>query len=301
MALGALGRSPEWDDCDFRMMDNLDDMSRYLLLEMKMITPRFVRGGAGRFMLRDASGRMTCMVNEEDHISMSVTNPGFDLDSALSSALGMEQSLNIELVRDVVLGYLTSNPAYVGTGMTATVMFHLPALDATDDISLVTDTFKRDWNNLELGRLTSYDNESCGSFYVLSNKITLSVTPEEIAHNVSKASKTLISREMFARQKIRNMKEGEINDRFWRAWGLLRHAKKLSFSEAVDAFSFVKLGADMGVLPRINDREWRRLVIGAQKYHLSLNSPVIIDRDDEPFARAAVFRQYIEDLSSSVH
>ncbi|MDR3280429.1 MAG: hypothetical protein LBT23_07945 [Synergistaceae bacterium] len=301
IALGALGRSSEWVDCDFRMMDSLDDVSRYLLLEMKMITPRFVQGGAGRFLLRDSAGRTTCMINEDDHISISVTNPGFDLVPALDAAEGMERSLNINLVRDAVLGYLTSNPAYVGTGVTATVMFHLPALDATDDISRVTDSFKRDWNNLELGKLQSYDNESCGSFYVLSNKITLSVTPEEITRNVYQAAQALVSREMFARQKLRNMKERELNDRFWRSWGLLRHAKKLSFSEAVDAFSFVKLGADIGVLPRIDDREWRRLVIGAQRYHLSLGNPFIMERDDEPFARAAIFRQYIENLSSSVH
>ncbi|MDR1651719.1 MAG: hypothetical protein LBR87_08015 [Synergistaceae bacterium] len=301
MALGALGRSREWEDCDFRMMDSLDDTSRYLLLEMKMITPRFVQGGAGRFLLRDSSGRTACMINEEDHISISVTNPGLALPSALDAAERMERSLGIKLVRDAVLGYLTSNPAYAGTGMTAAAILHLPALDSTDDITRVADTFRRDWNNLGLGRLQSCDGEPCGSFYILSNKITLSVMPEEIVRNVSKASRALISREMFARQKICSSKEGEMTDRFWRAWGLLRHARTLSFSEAASCFSFVKLGSDVGVLPHIDDMDWRRMVIRSQRYHLSLGSPVIIDRDDEPFARAAVFRQYIENLSSSVH
>jgi protein arginine kinase len=200
----------------------------------------------------------------------------------------------------VVLGYLTANPAYVGTGMTATVMFHLPALDVTDDRSTLADSFKRDWHSLELEKLMPFGDEPCGSFYALSNKITLSVTPEEIVRNVFQASQTLVSNELFARHKIKNMGEGDINDTFWRTWGLLRHAKKLSFIEAVEAFSFVKLGADIGVLPHIDDREWRRMIIGCQKYHLGLRSSVILEQSEEPFARAAMFRQFIEGMNSSV-
>jgi protein arginine kinase len=300
IVLAGLGENPIWGDCDFRMIDGLDETARHLLLEMNIITPLFAQGGPGRFLLRDADGRVTCMVNEEDHISISVTNPGLDVASALDAATGMEQSVDVNLVRDAVLGYLTSNPAYVGTGTTATVIFHLPALDSSEDMSRITDTFKRDWNNMELARWQPFDNEPCGSFYILSNRITLSVTPEEISRSISKAAQALVSREMFARHKMGRGGKSDINDRLWRAWGLLRHAKKLSFAEAMDSFSLVKLGSDTGVLPRIDDREWRRIIVRCQKYHLSVNSGIIPEDDDEQSARAAMFRQYIESLSSSV-
>jgi protein arginine kinase len=295
-ALGGIGRGSAWDGCDLRLIDDLDEPSKHLLLEMNMITPKFMRGGPGRFLLRDRDGRATCMINEEDHISISVICPGLGLSEALKTASGMERSLDVKLVRDVVLGYLTSNPAYVGTGITATVMFHLPAMEATDDISRVTDTFKRDWNGLELGKLVPFGSEPCGSFYALSNRITLSVTPEEIVRDVSQAAQSLVSREMFARHKIKAA-HGDISDKFWRSWGLLRHAKKLSYSEAVDAFSFVKLGSDIGILPAVDDGEWRRMIIGCQKYHMSRGSGVIMEQSEEPFARAAMFRQFIENLS----
>ncbi|MCL2684184.1 MAG: hypothetical protein FWE55_02975 [Synergistaceae bacterium] len=297
-ALGSLGRSPVWGECDFSLIDSLDDVSRHLLLEMNMITPKFMQGGAGRFLLIDCDGMTTCMINEEDHISIVSTYPGLDLNAALRTVSEMEHSLDIKLVKDVVLGYLTANPAYVGTGTTATVVLHLPALDTTDDISRVTGSLQRDWNSLELGKLLLFGDESCGSFYALSNRITLSVTPEEIVRNVSQAAATLVSRELFARHKLKLSTGGDLNDRFWRAWGLLRHAKKLSYAEAVDAFSFVKLGADIGRLPHIDDREWRRMVIGCQRYHMSRGGNEIIEQSEEPFARAAMFRQFIENLSS---
>jgi protein arginine kinase len=301
IALGSVGKSTVWEECDFRLVDSLDDFSKHLLLETNTITPSFMNGGAGRFLLRDSGGRMTCMINEEDHISISVTDSGLDLSSALETVGDMEGSIDIKLARDVVLGYLTANPVYVGTGMTATVILHLPALDATADFTGALESFRRDWCSLDVGRFGTFSDEPCGSFYAVSNKITLSVTPEEIMDTVYRGAQALVSRELFARNKIKNSRQGEMTDKFWRAWGLLRHAKKLSFAEALDAFSLVKLGADIGVLPCVDDREWRRMIIGSQRYHLSRACPVILEQSEEPYARAALFRQFIENLSSSVN
>ena len=207
------------------------------------------------------------------------------------------RSLDIKLVKDVVLGYLTANPAYVGTGTTAVVILHLPALVATDDISRVSGSLKRDWNALELEKLLPFGSESCGGFYVMSNRVTLSVTPEDIVRNISQAAQNIVSRELYSRQKLKLSAGGDLNDRFWRAWGLLRHAKKLSYAEAVDAFSFVKLGADIGILPHMDDREWRRMIVGCQKYHMSRGSGAIMEQSEELLARAAMFRQFIEGLT----
>ena len=296
-ALGSLGRSPVWNDCDFRLIDSLDDVSRNILLEMNMITPKLMQGGAGRFLLRDCAGMTTCMINEEDHISIVSTYPGLDLNSALKTVSDMERSLEIRLVKDVVLGYLTANPSYVGTGTTATVVLHLPALCETEDISRVSDSLRRDWNGLELEKLLSLGNESYGGFFALSNRTTLSVTPEEIVRIASQAAAALVSRELYSRQKLKLSVDDNLNDRFRRSWGMLRHAKKLSYAEAMDAFSFVKLGADIGILPKIDDIEWRRMIMGCQRYHMSRGSEAIMDQSEESFARAAMFRQFIEELN----
>jgi protein arginine kinase len=301
LILGCLGRSSAWGECEFRMIDNLDNLSRHLLLEMKMISSRFALGGAGRFLLRDDDGTMSCMINEDEHFSLSAIYPGLDLDAARGRAEHLAESMDVKWLSDPVLGYLTSNPAYVGTGVTASVLFHLPALDVTGGISKIAVNFQNEWNNLEFFKLLSNESSSCGSFYLLSNKTTLSVTVEDIIESVTEAARSLAERELFSRQEIQKAREGEIMDRFWRAWGLLRHAKRLPFPEAAEAFSFVKLGSDLGMLPRVDNREWRRMLIGAQRYHLSLNSPEIIDISEEPYVRAAMFRQYIENRSSSTN
>ncbi len=82
LLLGTIGRSAQWRSCDFRMIDALDSHSKNLLLEANIISEAFAAGGAGRFLLRDEDGTASCMINEEDHLSVSAAYPGFVLSDA---------------------------------------------------------------------------------------------------------------------------------------------------------------------------------------------------------------------------
>lgn len=239
------------------------------------------------------------MINEEDHFSLSATNAGLELGACLEKVRELEAGIDVELVRDTVLGYLTANPSFVGSGMTAAVLLHLPALDTLEEMPKICELFERDWKNLALYKLLSDRENSTGSFYLLTNRTTLSITQDEIVNLVDDAAQALVSKELLARHRMLSDKDEDLSDKFWRAWGLLRHARKLSFSEAITAFSFVKLGSDLGILPFIDNREWRRMVVGTQRYHLSLMSQQIIEQTEEPYVRAARFRQFIEGKSSS--
>jgi protein arginine kinase len=297
--LGAIGRNDGWDCLDFRMVDDLDSMSRNLLLESRVITPALAQGGPGRFLMLGGDGALSCMINEEDHISLSLTKPGLGLGELRDSAESLVGSLDLKFSRDSVLGYLTANPSHVGTGVKAFVLLHLPALDVLDEMPGVCDSFGRDWKKLSLCRLRSDKQEECGSFFLLSNSVTLSVTPSEITGAVSEAAQSLASKELFARHKIRASADVEIDDRLWRAWGILRHARKLSCNESINLLSLVKLGSDMGILPHIYNREWKKMVLGAQKCHLAYAARGIIrERYEEARVRAARFRQFLEKKSS---
>lgn len=292
--LASVGKSDVWDNCDFRMVDSLDNLSRKLLLETKIISPLMSRGGSGRFVMRDDAGSLSCMINEEDHLCISSVNPGLALQETFEQVDSLEKSVDFEFASDPVLGFLTANPNNVGSGMRANIMLHLPALDSGGEMPRVLSFMERDWKNILFSKLMSDANNNSGSFYLVSNRVTLGVTPNEIMDLVADAAHSLVSKEMFARHKMSNTKGADMRDRFWRAWGLLRHARKLSFTEAVNRISFVKLGSDLGVLPAIDDRQWRRMVIGAQRYHLYAAGNRIIEQSEEPFLRASMFRQFIE-------
>lgn len=71
------------------------------------------------------------MINEEDHIRLQVITDGLSLEQAYDTADKLDTLLdeNLEFAFDDKLGYLTQCPTNLGTGMRASVMLHLPALE----------------------------------------------------------------------------------------------------------------------------------------------------------------------------
>ena len=70
------------------------------------------------------------MINEEDHIRIQCLYPGLQLLKHLDTANEIDDWLEekIDYAFDEKLGYLTSCPTNVGTGLRASVMMHLPGL-----------------------------------------------------------------------------------------------------------------------------------------------------------------------------
>ncbi len=299
VVLSRIGGSDTWQKCDSRMLDNLDDVSKNLLLEKRLISPSFMQGGAGRFIVRDCDGTISCMINEVDHLSIAVSLGGLELHESYRVASALNEALALKYAKDTVLGYLTADPGSVGTGMQASVLLHLPGLDYTGGIKRASLALDRDWPRVALYKLAQHSGEPAGSFYLASNKVTLAISPVEIVSMLQGASELLTSRELLARREMKDDRDETMIDRFWRSWGTLRHARLLSLEEAINALSFVKLGSELGYLPPLPDDEWKHMFITSQPYHLNAEARCIVDESEELSLRATLFRRFIENRSST--
>ncbi|MFP3670729.1 ATP--guanido phosphotransferase, partial [Priestia sp. SIMBA_032] len=85
------------------------------------------------------SEHISVMLNEEDHIRIQCLFSGLQLSEALQSANQIDNWIEkeVEYAFDESLGYITSCPTNVGTGLRASVMIHLPGLVLTKRISRI--------------------------------------------------------------------------------------------------------------------------------------------------------------------
>ena len=142
-------------------------------------------------------GSAALTINEEDHLRIQVTSPGFDLSSAWQAANAIddtfEQVLNFAFHPQ--WGYLTASPANVGTGMRASIILHLPAL-------VMTMQFERHLRRLSrinmVGRELNGEMAG-GDFFRISNQATLGFSESELIAQVSDAIPTLVNAELTAR------------------------------------------------------------------------------------------------------
>ena len=123
-------------DCFTFDIDRLSVLDREILLERRLASKEFINDPAGKRLLVRKDESCAVMINEEDQLRIQVLAPGFQLDKVWEkiTAADDELSLHLDYAFDEQLGYLTSCPTNVGTGLRASVMLHLPGLVMTGKI-----------------------------------------------------------------------------------------------------------------------------------------------------------------------
>ena len=113
-------------------MNELNPLQRRVLVEKHLISPNLA-GTNTEHAYYQKVNILSIMLNEEDHVRIQCLFSGLQLSEALQSANQIDDWIEeqVEYAFDESLGYFTSCPTNVGTGLRASVMMHLPALVLT--------------------------------------------------------------------------------------------------------------------------------------------------------------------------
>lgn len=250
-------------------LDKLSGIEREVLVEKHLVSPNLVERVNHRSVIISDDGAVAIMVNEEDHIRIQSMAAGLDLTKAYERAVQIDDA--IESTYDYAFsekfGYLTACPTNVGTGMRASVMLHLPALAITGKLNRVVRSI------IQLGYsvrgLYGEGSEGLGNIYQVSNQVTMGISEEDTIAQLNKIIEGLIKEEEKARQSIAREHSDAFEDRVWRAYGVLAHARKLSGAEALSLLSDVQLGIDMGILHMKSNAFFDKLVVITRPNFLS--------------------------------
>lgn len=160
---------------DFFMMEEIPDVERHVLKERHIISPEFACSGNGRALLVRDDGEIVVMINEEDHLRIQCVKDGLALESAYKEAQCIDEMLQIKLnyaYRNDI-GYLTSCPTNVGTGLRASVMMHLPAIGMYDKMPKAIDALSM--VGLIVRGMYGEGSNVFGDIYQISNQITMGI------------------------------------------------------------------------------------------------------------------------------
>ena len=156
---------------------------RALLVERHLISKQMQRGRAAAIgedprgaAISGPRESVSIMVNEEDHLRLQVVRSGLDLSGAWTQADAIDDALEsvLDYAYSPRLGYLTSCPTNVGTGMRMSVMLHLPSLKMTGDIEKVKKAASD--MGLAVRGFHGEGSEAVGDLYQVSNQTTLGKT-----------------------------------------------------------------------------------------------------------------------------
>ncbi len=254
-------------------LEELDQIDRQLLHERHLASKELAAlGPSGRVMAGSAivvQGRSGAMINEEDHIRLQGLHSGFDLEAAYGEvdALDSELGQRLAFAFHPEFGYLTACPTNVGTGLRASVLIHLPGLVLTKEISKVLQGLSQ--VGLTFRGLYGEGSEVVGNFFQLSNQTTLAKSEFDLLDHLGKMVGQVIEYEEQARQILVRDAPAVIEDKVYRAYGLLRYARSLSFDETMNLLSGVRLGVGIGLLEGVRMYTLNRLLVQTQPAHLA--------------------------------
>ena len=221
---------------------------------------------------------ISIMINEEEHIREQCILKGFSLDEALEKLYEVDDLLldKLPIAYDNKLGFLTTCPSNLGTGIRASVMMFLPALSLTNKMQNLIDDLKQ--KGLTVRGNYGEGSDANGFMFQISNSKTLGISESEILDDVKNAVMEICQMELSARNNILQSKNIDlIKDKIFRSYGILKYANLMKTEEAYDFISQVKFGVCLNFFYNISFDQLNQLLEDIQPNTLSM----IYDCDDD--------------------
>ena len=279
-------------------MPTLALRTRRILLERRLVTRDLLgdddsgpQRGAAVYL--SAVEPISVMVNEEDHLRVQSLVSGLRIEQAWRLVDRLDEELGRELpfAYHNEFGFLTSCPTNVGSGLRASVFMHLPGLVLTKEIGKVLQGLGQ--VGLTFRGLYGEGSEVVGNFFQVSNQTTLGKTEEDLVDHLDKVVRQVIQYELHARQILLRDARGVTQDKIWRAYGLLRYARSLSFEELMNLLSGVRLGLSLKLLPGLRVYTLNKMMIFTQPAHLEEAAGRDLSQTEGDAHRAAYVRRVL--------
>jgi len=273
-------------------MDEVEPLDRQVLVERHLVSRQHADGEGCRGAVISADERQAVMINEEDHLRIQCLRSGLQLEELWEeiNALDDELEARVAYAFDSTLGYLTACPTNVGTGVRVSVMLHLPALKMTNDLEKVFRA-ARDMR-LAVRGLFGEGTDALGDLFQVSNQTSLGKSEPELVREFAKQIvPRIVEYEQAARAALARERPYQLDDKIWRAYGILAHARTIGSDETLFLLSQLRLGVQMKRLKAVSLETLSELFLLTQRAHLQKLCGGAMEGDQRAVARAELLRK----------
>lgn len=256
----ALLEEGRWGGMEFLEISSLRPWERKTLVELNLISPEHAHPEGERAVVVSRDGVVSIMVNEEDHFRIQCLLPGLQLHTAWQIVSQVDDLLgeSVEYAFSGRYGYLTACPTNAGTGLRASVMVHVPGFALSDRVGEIFRLAREE--DLIVRGIHGEGSYAAANLYQIATRSTMGRSEGEIVSQLDRVAREIVERENRLRVMLLRRKREELLDRVNRAYATLTSAYLIDSSEARDLLSWVKLGADLGLLP-VGPKVVRRLLV----------------------------------------
>jgi protein arginine kinase len=265
--LGAFRRLPNAEDFTILELDQLSSLERRILFERNLVSQGY-SVDKHKAMALSSDESVAALIGDEDHLRLVGMRPGASLDALLSRLDALDEQLEpaLQYAVSAEWGYLNPAITNLGTGLKASMMLHLPALAMSGLIKRAVKASAQ--LGLSIRGFFSESMDSLGDMYIIANEITIGLAEKEIIGNLGRIAVQLAGYENRTREELMEKRRVDLEDRVYRAWGLLTWCRYVTHREAIEALSALRLGVAMGLISQVDSSTITALLFLSQKSHI---------------------------------
>jgi protein arginine kinase len=264
-------------------INKLDLHEKRLLLEKNIITSEMENSDKCLILINNECD-FTILINDTDHFRIQIIRSGFQLDDAYKEADTIDNELNsiVKYAFSQDYGYLTADPANVGTGLNVSVIMHLPILTSLKRINEFVPFIRE--NGFQITGTLGHAGKVTGGLYLIRSKKYIGITEAEVTQSADDIISRMIKAEDESRDEFFTISKNELDDSAWRSLGILLYARRINYVEAIEHLSRIRLGIIMSVIKDYSLAAINDLMVKIQWAHLQeyfgIRFKSIIDSDD---------------------
>lgn len=273
-------------------IDQSEPVDKQLLVERHLISHQHAQANGARAMAFSEDENLSVMINEEDHLRLQALESGLQLDKAWQQVNSLDDlfEAGMDYAFSSRYGYLTACPTNVGTGIRVSVMLHLPALKISGQMEQITRSASD--MRLAIRGLHGEGTQAAGDFYQVSNQKTLGSSEQQI---IDEFKDTVVPKivdfEQKTREKLLTEHAHFVDDKAFRALGMLQNARTVSSAESLELLSHLRMGVTMGRLTDVQLQTLNELFLRTQPAHLQQIENHEMTSEQRDIARANYIRQ----------
>lgn len=285
------GRS--YEDC---ILSNMEQTQREALQERQIINRASVEEPAGVGLLLSGDEAVSVTINSVDHIRMQVSKSGMELQQIWGQIDKLDDCINemYPYAYDDKLGYMTTYPTNLGTGMKAYLVLHLALLDSVEKFPDIVSEISR--YGVKLRPAFGKSKETSGNLYVLFNQKTLGVSEQEVMQIIEKVGGQLAAQEKSLRQHSIERHRIHAEDICMKAYGNLRYSRLMTLQTGMHLLSSLRWGQEEQVITFEKYCNMYELMIGIQPSSLSVFFEKRLEGEALDQARAEYLQRFLPQL-----
>ena len=271
-------------------LDDCSDIDRRLLLERHLISHEMAVSENFGALIIDDREQMSIMVNEEDHLRIQYISGGLNLFDSWEIINNADDELSsiLDFAYSEKFGYLTACPTNTGTGMRASCQMHLPGLALSGDLISTMESINK--MGMVVRGLHGEGTKIMGDVLQVSNQVTLGISEQRILDNLDRLATQVSQREKKIRENLMSNDPDTIKDRVFRSKGILLNAHKITFTEALDLISALRLGVYIGIIEYDIDK-LNNLMIKILPAHIQEVHGKVMDSKQRNKLRANIIKE----------